>query len=268
MSRQVEVQYLRPAQILAGCENTSLVFLPTGPLEWHGPHLPLGVDPLLAREAAVGLAQKLGGVVMPTLYLGTERERSPEMLRNLGFADDKYIVGMDFPDNSLKSLYAVEEVFALVVRECLRGLILDWGFRRIAIINGHGGENHLKVLQRLVREFTAKTEASLIMLMPMLDWPNGGSGHASLGETESMMCAYPDTVDLSTLPEPDQPLQNTRWAIVDDRTFQGSPAEDFTVSPEEDPRQADRDHGAVILARTLEQMADIITRKFNLGDRS
>ena len=36
MEREVRVQFLRPGQIVAEKERCSLIFLPLGPLEWHG----------------------------------------------------------------------------------------------------------------------------------------------------------------------------------------------------------------------------------------
>ena len=119
MTQSIEVQYLRPDQVVAARDRGAPIFLPMGPIEWHGPHLPLGVDPLRARFAAIALAEQMDGIVMPTLFVGTERERSPEMLQNIGFEADEYIVGMDFPDNTLKSHYFREEVFAVVLRNQL-----------------------------------------------------------------------------------------------------------------------------------------------------
>ena len=108
--REVRLQWLRPDEVVAERERVPIVYLPIGPLEWHGPHLPLGTDPLQAEHTAIGLAEKIGGVVHPTLFIGTERERAPELLRDLGFEGDEWIVGMDFPGNSLPSLYSPEDV--------------------------------------------------------------------------------------------------------------------------------------------------------------
>ena len=154
----VQAQFLRPEQILAIRRRTSLAFLPLGPLEWHGPHLPLGVDPLRAEMAAVELARVMGGVALPTLYMGTERERAPAMLRHIGFKGDEYVVGMDFPACGLRSLYCPEEMFGLVLRGWLELIHRSWGFRRIVIVNGHGGENHLAVINRLRLEYEAGGE--------------------------------------------------------------------------------------------------------------
>jgi len=45
-------------------------------------------------------------------------------LRDLGFKGDEWIIGMDFPANSMKSLYSMEDVFALVIRARLE-LVID-----------------------------------------------------------------------------------------------------------------------------------------------
>ncbi|MEM1387938.1 MAG: creatininase [Pseudomonadota bacterium] len=47
-----------------------IIFLPTGALEQHGPHLPLGTDALLPGLLAAKVAQKIGGLVAPTLSYG------------------------------------------------------------------------------------------------------------------------------------------------------------------------------------------------------
>jgi creatinine amidohydrolase len=249
----VQAQFLRPDQILAVRRRTSLAFLPLGPLEWHGPHLPLGVDPLRAEMAAVELARVMGGVALPTLYMGTERERAPEMLRRIGFKGDEYVVGMDFPACSLRSLYCSEEMFGLVLRGWLDLIHRFWGFRRIVIVNGHGGENHLAVINRLRLEYEAAGEVRVATVMPVLGFPHGDCGHATLEETETLMARYPECTDLCKLPRRGVALRNLRWAIVDGDTFSGR-RHTGTVAATEDPRDADVRRGARIFARTLDQL--------------
>lgn len=43
------------------------VFLPTGPVEGHGPHVPLGCDYYIATAFCVVMAERCGGVVLPPL---------------------------------------------------------------------------------------------------------------------------------------------------------------------------------------------------------
>ena len=48
--RTVQLELLRPGEILAERERCSIVYLPVGPLEWHGPAMPYGTDALLAQS--------------------------------------------------------------------------------------------------------------------------------------------------------------------------------------------------------------------------
>ena len=50
--RTVQLELLRPGEILAERERCSIVYLPVGPLEWHGPAMPYGTDALLAQSLA------------------------------------------------------------------------------------------------------------------------------------------------------------------------------------------------------------------------
>jgi len=246
--REVRLEYLRPEEILAEQSRQSLVFLPVGAIEWHGPHLPLGVDMMLAHEVAVRVAREVGGVVHPAIYCGTERERSPQMLRNIGFEGDEWVVGMDFPENVMKSYYYPEESFALMVREAI-ALLIEHGYEHVVIVNGHGAENQIATLQRLAAAFTAKGKAKVTVLLPFPEEydeegrPTTAAGHADIYETSAMLALHPQCVDLEALPALDQPLHNTEWAVVDGPTFSGNPTSDYTVRPEYDPRNASLDGG-------------------------
>ncbi|MCX7917850.1 MAG: creatininase family protein [bacterium] len=247
-----QVQFLRPEQIIKEREENGIIYAPIGPLEWHGPHLPLGVDPLRAEYVAIELAKRIGGIVLPTFYFGTERERSPQMLKNIGFKEDDYIIGMDFPENSLKSLYFKEEVFAIFLRNLLEMLIEKWGYRFIIVVNGHGGENHITVINRLKKEFEEEKKVKILHISPALNFPNSKWSHATKEETETIMSIYPETIDLKKLPQKPEKLKNLKFAIVDDLTFRGTPTDDFTVRNEEDPRDATFESGKVVVNLIIE----------------
>jgi len=254
MEREVRVERMRPQQLVAERERAPLVYLPVGPLEWHGPHLPYGVDAMNAREAALRVARETGGVVLPTLYLGTERERTPEMLRSMGFEGGEYIVGMDFPANSLPSYYFPEEVLAVMVRSYL-DLLIEHGYKLVVLMNGHGAENQIGTLQRLAVEYTHEKPIRVLLLMPIpgftrADW---SYAHATEGETSVMQAVAPETVDLEALPD-SGPLRNVDFAVVDDKTFRLQPTEDHTVRPEEDPRRASAENGERRLRACTEEL--------------
>jgi creatinine amidohydrolase len=248
--RTVRFELLRPHEILEEKSRCPVVYLPIGPLEWHGPHLALGTDPLNAEAVSRRVAEEVGGVVMPTFYWGTERERSPQMLRNMGFTGDEWIVGMDFPANAMPSLYAVEDAFAAAVREMLN-LLVKQGYKLIVIINGHGSENHVATLLRLAAEFTATTDSKVIYTMSTIlnETLDQDFGHAAKVETSILQYLYPDSVDLGQLPPMGEKLYSAAHAIVDGAAFGGNPSPDFTV--QNDPRDATPELGGAIVEASV-----------------
>ena len=51
-------------------KDSSVVILPIGSTEQHGPHLPLSVDTVIAREFSIRLAEKIDAMVAPTISYG------------------------------------------------------------------------------------------------------------------------------------------------------------------------------------------------------
>jgi creatinine amidohydrolase len=252
--RTVRFELLRPDEVLAERSRCPVVYQPIGPLEWHGPHMPFGMDPLHAEAIARRVAESIGGVVMPTLFWGAERELSPEALRNIGFEEDKWIIGMDYPANKMPSMYSQEDIFGLVVRGRLE-LIVKQGYRLIVIVNGHGACNHMETLARLAAEFTAQSPSRVMFITAfkpdLAEGRYSGIGHADAVETSILMALHPDSVDLSTLPMLPEPLRNVDWGIVDGPTFAGNPNADRTLAESADPRRhASAERGERIMAET------------------
>jgi creatinine amidohydrolase len=262
MTRETRLQWLRPHEVAAERERAPLIYLPIGPLEWHGPHLPLGTDPLQAEHTALALAEKIGGVVHPTLYIGTERERSAELLRDLGFSGEEWIVGMDFPANNERSYYYAEDAFSIIVRLTLEQLTAH-GYRLIVLVNGHGATNQIHQLQRLAAEFTQRGPARVLYTFDLDAQTDGDAGHATITETAAVMSLNRERVDLNRLPPIDQPLQNTEYAIVDAPTFGGQPSMDRTVRAIADPRRASPELGQQHFAATVERLSAMILHELN-----
>src|SRR4051794_24392902 len=150
----VRYELMRPDEVVQAREQASIAYVPIGPLEWHGPHLPLGLDGLHAHEVCARAAASTGGVVLPTLFAGTETVRSEtgaQSLDTLGLPPGERIVGMDFPAHSVDSTYYEEGAFAVTVRE-LVGSVLAGGFACVLLVNGHGAVNHQAALRRIAAE--------------------------------------------------------------------------------------------------------------------
>ena len=169
-------------------EENSLVIVPVGSFEEHGPHLPLSTDSIIveevAKKAAAKLSEEIPVVVAPTIFFGYE---SPNVRKYPGTI-------------SLRI-----ETFINLVYDYLCSLI-DHGFKRILVINGHG-QNYgaLRVALRKIYEDKG-TPVALIPLCLSLAKPVaeeyrkselGGIMHAGELETSLMLVLRENLVDLS-----------------------------------------------------------------------
>ena len=160
-----------------------VVVIPVGAFEQHGHHLPLRVDAHLVGhvcEAAVArAAERHPAVITPTVWTGF----SPHHL--------------DFPG----TISLDEHVFSAVVGQVAQSLA-GHGFRRIAILNGHGGNaNLLKNLIQTLRYDHGITAATAnywdFALDELAAWrksESGGIMHACEMETSLMLATEPDLV--------------------------------------------------------------------------
>jgi creatinine amidohydrolase len=109
---------------LGALAPTSLVVLPVGATEQHGPHLATGTDTFavehISRAAAVRAGDSGAIIVAPTLPFGSSDH-------HLAFGGTMSI--------GTQTYYAV-------IRDLVASLITD-GFRKILIVNGHGGNHEL-----------------------------------------------------------------------------------------------------------------------------
>lgn len=256
--RTVQLEYLRPGEIMAEKERCSIVYLPIGPLEWHGPAMPYGTDPLMAQELARAAARITGGVVMPTLFVGTERERPSYILEAKGFEDpNQYVIGMDVPKNPMKSFYAREDMFALIVREHLR-LLVQQEYKLIVIVNGHGAWGQKGNLERLAIEFSNETASKVIVSMPdpLEEGETFDFGHGTLMETSIMRGLYDEHVELGDLPPREVPLKYTEFGIADDTVFEGhrSPGDAVIY----DPRDATVELGLKLVTTAINHLVTLV----------
>lgn len=228
---------MTPDALRALQAENGLVYQPVGSLEWHGPHLGFGVDTLHAQAVARRCAAQLGGAVLPPLYIGTETPRTPEAVARLGFAPGTPITGMDFPENTVKSLYWPPEVFEAVVTTQVR-LLRQSGFARVLLINGHAAAAQVQILEAAAAGFApAGSVRAVTLLMPGSGVP---LGHAGQAETALMQLLCPEMVHLENLP--DGPLDSRRLGIADRG---GCPPPDYLVQG--DPRAAAAGQGETLL---------------------
>lgn len=119
-------------------KERTVVVLPVGSLEVHGPHLPLGLDTLVIHRVAVEAARRSPpAIVLPPLFYAYVPE-------NRHFPGAISLSGSTF-------LKLLEEVCDEVYRN---------GFKRILILNGHGGNR--RPLSFFVREMQERGKRYLL----------------------------------------------------------------------------------------------------------
>jgi len=120
--------------------------LPVGAIEQHGPHLPVGVDALLGQmllDAALPLLREDAPVyVAPPIQIGKSNEHD-------GFPGSLSL--------SRRSLRALVRASAFQLR--------GWGFRRIPILNTHGGNT--SALDAILRELALEEQEMDLALLPL-----------------------------------------------------------------------------------------------------
>jgi creatinine amidohydrolase len=180
---EIEWRRLRADQLRDMAVQDAIVILPVASLEQHGPHLPVEVDSLLGEIIAARTAFKVSArgkavVVLPVLWSGLSEH-------HMSFGGT---VTLDVA------------VFAGVVEGVVRS-VLRHGFRRIVLLNAHGGnENALRVI---TDELTPKLGVPIVQLtywyaaavaIAKILETQGGVQHACEAETSMMMAARPDLV--------------------------------------------------------------------------
>lgn len=227
----------------------ALLILPVAATEQHGPHLPLGTDFLvvehIARTAAAAMAKEIDVLVAPTLPFGSSHH---------------HLIFGGTVSLSTKRYYGA-------LRDMVESLIVS-GFRRIFLLNGHGGNHELiqLVARDLVLEHPVNigaasywdlAAAAVVEREPDL----GGNipGHAGLFETSLIMALRPDLV---TSPIPERSEKDQQQAGVPRFPFRAERAgwwkglDGYT----DGPHRASAELGQRLLGIVVPDVADALTR--------
>ncbi len=161
----------------------SIAVLPTASTEQHGPHLPVCTDTTICEavcRSAAEAASEISVVVAPAVVFGISDHHRP------------YPGVLSLPSAT----------FIQVVSDVAAGLIAS-GFRKIAIVNGHGGNDEAV---RIVARDLANAHPVAVAATPywqlaqsadaFAEARGGGPlpGHAGHFETSLMLALRPDLV--------------------------------------------------------------------------
>lgn len=200
MSEKVLYEEMTPREFLARLEKAPIAYLPLGTLEWHGPHLPLGTDGIIPTDLFKRLAEKIGGIVLPMLFMAPDNRYK--------VVDGKYLFGMDvwkdrypkYEDQQLPgSAYWVGDNFYVQLVHHILMRLKRAGFE-VVVVHGHGPA---------CNQFAANIEkwGKELGLKLFVVWPDDPSvdfgipgDHAGSGETSMIMGFHPELVHMENLP--------------------------------------------------------------------
>ena len=152
--------------------------LPIGILEKHGPHLPMGTDLINVRYLSVHGAGQEYAIVFPEYYFGQIFEAKHE------------------PGTVAYSARLQLELLQETTSEIARN-----GCKKILIVNGHGGNNHL--LPYFAQAQLDSPKDYVVYVYSRAPYPPGrppmrskADGHAGESETAHTLISRPDLVKL------------------------------------------------------------------------
>ena len=173
-------------QGLAGADGSTIVVLPLGAHEQHGPHLPFETDALIAQGLCDRLVSRLAGDGCDVRILPVEP---------VGYSPEH----MDYPGSRTLAFDEAVRRWIALGEACW-----DHGVRRIVLLNAHGG--NVPLVQVVAQELRARRA----MLAVATKWDRfvRGSGlvsadekrlgvHGGEIETSVMLALHPDRVDMA-----------------------------------------------------------------------
>jgi creatinine amidohydrolase len=181
--KKVKYEEMFPEELETALKEFPVAYVPVGSLEWHGRHMPYGVDSLKVHGILLHTAQKYGGIVVPPTYWG---HMGPWKTGNHpGLSTD-----------------LVDRLFI----EIFKGLV-SVGFRVVIGVTGHDIKPQLDSLQKAVDAISsfvispAGQTIGFAMMEGSLNPEDSdvGMDHAAKWETSIMMALNPELVDMKRI---------------------------------------------------------------------
>ncbi|MEV6598811.1 creatininase family protein [Actinoplanes sp. NPDC051346] len=247
-----QLSRLPATEIHAKLSASSVLCLPIGSHEQHGPHLPLNTDAVIAEQFTRRLIDRYGDShdlwMLPAIPYGLSLEHAWS------------------PGTVSLQL----RVFADLLDDICGQYCLVTPARSVAIINGHGGNRG--VLEAAVYELRHRHDLRLCVIHPTSLTTIGKNDdvpdiHAGLRETAVMLAVAPDDVHLDCLPEDHEPrpqLSELARQAVYDRgvtwpwTSQDEMASNGVIGG--NPHHGTADLGERILLAALDRCDSILRR--------
>ena len=220
-------EHLLPDAFRARLAAAPIAWLPLGTLEWHGEHMALGSDALIARGIFERAADRFGGIVFPAIHLGPDRTAT--------MPDGRILHG---------SCYWAPEGLFVAMCEAIVAQAARAGFR-VLVADGHGPSRrwwgHAATLW--------ESRYPLRLVSVARDLGTGWrcqNDHAARNETSLLLALAPTLVDMARLPH-----DRAHWPLG---------------VGGEDPRDASAAYGEALIAESLDCLAAHLRRIGAIAD--
>lgn len=174
-------------QIQENIDKNSLLILPVGTTEEHGPHLPVDTDARIAEAYGDALANAAKSE-MPLLLMDTIR----------------YGYSMKIMKQWPGTIVVRSRVFMDMIFDICTS-VLEMGFTKLVLLDCHG--HHAGPLNTVSREICDETDKAIAIISPaklsqeefnkIRKSPQGGAIHADEWETSLILKISPEVVDMS-----------------------------------------------------------------------
>jgi creatinine amidohydrolase/Fe(II)-dependent formamide hydrolase-like protein len=228
--------------------DTSILCLPMGSMEQHGPHLPLNTDTVLAEAFTAKIVERWGEAYdlwqLPVVSAGLSREH-------------------DWAPGTLSlSISGMTAYLRDLGREIARSLPT----RNLLIINGHGGNRG--ILEALGREFRADFGLNVgalhlgALISPVTD-AAVPEIHAGRDETSAMLVLAPELVRKERLAEAKGPSSGAaiHELVLDPAVSWPWSSDDKRIAEHGvigDARDASVEHGHAIIVRVVDAAGAVL----------
>jgi len=230
-------------------KDRAAVILPLASVEQHGPHLPVYTDSIIVWEV-LERALALLPDDLPVYYLP---------LQAYGKSNEHAGIAGTVTLTSETLIRVLTDIAVSVARS---------GFRRLVILNGHGG--NAEIVDFVIRDIREQTDLMVFAIHPLLRVaiPEAGLSddertygiHAGDIETSILLCCSPDQVRRDHMaPSLPAHLQRLKYPpFMGPLTFAWLTRDITESGVLGDPTQATADKGARFLADAAAQTADLL----------
>lgn len=233
----VQFEMMLPHDIQRAIGARPVVYLPLGTIEWHGAHLPVGLDTLTAHGVCLAAARADGGIVYPPLFYGTGGDHA---------------------------LYSWT-VMTATSRE-LEGLLTltlsrlhDFGVRLAVLFSGHFAPAQIEMIEQIASRWRRNNGLHVIALAVNSPQLSLAPDHAGLFETTLLHALHPNSVNIGRLPSSEgTPLHETLAESYGPKRHDASHPLYGVIGP--DPRDFDPRASGALLAAMVDYVVTTVRK--------